>query len=134
MVNGVLGDGFGWFHPLRKVVHMLPPREWATKLVGAVGACGQLSDHPYLPFRPPWQAICRAGFAPIFMPRLTANPILLFLIHLTQSALLQQIAYLRAENRILRSKISGNVRVTPAERTVLVRLGRCPEPARNRCH
>ena len=59
------------------------------------------------------------------MPRLAANPILLFLIHLTQSALLRQIAYLRAENRILRSRITGAVRVTPAERTILLRLGRC---------
>jgi len=49
VVNEVLGDGvgFGLLHPLRKVVHMGPPREWATKLVGAVGPCGQLSDHSH---------------------------------------------------------------------------------------
>lgn len=59
------------------------------------------------------------------MPRLTANPILLFLIHLTQLALLRQIAYLKAKNRILRSRISGAIRVTPAERSILLPLRRC---------
>jgi putative transposase len=59
------------------------------------------------------------------MPRLAANPILLFLIHLTQSVLLQQIAYLKAENRILRSKIAGPVRLNAAERTILLQFGRC---------
>jgi hypothetical protein len=33
------------------------PREWATKLIGAVEPSGQLSDHPFLSFRPPWQAL-----------------------------------------------------------------------------
>lgn len=30
------------------------------------------------------------------------NPLLAFLVHMTQSALLRQIAYLKAENQILR--------------------------------
>ncbi|MFQ3577483.1 MAG: hypothetical protein SNJ52_00515 [Verrucomicrobiia bacterium] len=47
------------------------------------------------------------------------------MIRLTQSALLRQIAYLKAENRISRSRIPGAVRGAPAERTILLRLGRC---------
>lgn len=57
------------------------------------------------------------------MRRLPANPILLFLLHATQSALLRQIAYLRAENKILRSRVPGSVKVTAAERAILVRFG-----------
>lgn len=59
------------------------------------------------------------------MSRPAINPILLFLIHLTQSALLRQIAYLKAENRLLRARIPGLIRVTPVERTILLRLGKC---------
>jgi putative transposase len=46
-----------------------------------------------------------------------------------QSDLRQQNQYLRAENQILRSKIAGPVRVTPAERARLVRLGKPLGPA-----
>ena len=66
MVNGALGEvvGFGLIHPLRKVVYMGPPRGWAPKLVGALGPCGQLYDHPFLPFRPQWQGLRRVGSSP----------------------------------------------------------------------
>ena len=51
------------------------------------------------------------------------NPLLLFLVQMTQSALLRQIAYLKAENQILRSRLPKAVQTTPAERSLLVRLG-----------
>jgi putative transposase len=36
----------------------------------------------------------------------------------------RQIRYLKAENEVLRSRIAGPVRVTPAERTRLVNLAK----------
>ena len=42
---------------------------------------------------------------------------------MTQSVLLRQIAYLKAENRVLRSRLPKSVQTTPAERSLLVRLG-----------
>jgi putative transposase len=51
------------------------------------------------------------------------NPLLAFLVHMTQSVLLRQIAYLKAENQILRSRLPKSVQTTPAERSILVRLG-----------
>lgn len=36
----------------------------------------------------------------------------------------RQVQYLKAENEVLRSKITGPIRVTPAERSRLVRLGK----------
>ncbi|PTY00480.1 integrase [Verrucomicrobia bacterium LW23] len=51
------------------------------------------------------------------------NPILAFLVYVTHSALLRQIAYLKAENEILRSRLPKIIQTTPAERSVLVRLG-----------
>lgn len=51
------------------------------------------------------------------------NPILTFLIHMTQSVLLRQVAYLKAENQILRSRLPKAVQTTPAERSLLLRLG-----------
>jgi len=51
------------------------------------------------------------------------NPLLAFLVHMTQSALLRQIAHLKAENQILRSRLPKAVQTTPAERSLLVRLG-----------
>jgi putative transposase len=51
------------------------------------------------------------------------NPLLAFLVHMTQSVLLRQIAYLKAENQILRSRLPKSVQTTPAERSLLVRLG-----------
>lgn len=58
------------------------------------------------------------------MSRVRQNPLLVFLLHMTQSILLRQIAYLKAENQILRSRCPKNVQTTPAERALLVRLGR----------
>ena len=57
------------------------------------------------------------------MARTKHNPILVFLIHMTQSVLLRQVAYLKAENQILRSRLSGQIQTTSAERSLLVRLG-----------
>ena len=57
------------------------------------------------------------------MSRFRQNPILTFLVHMTQSALLRQIAYLKAENGILRSRLPRTVQTTPAERSLLVRIG-----------
>lgn len=51
------------------------------------------------------------------------NPLLVFLIHMTQNVLLRQIAFLKAENAILRAKCPKNIQTTPAERALLVRLG-----------
>ncbi|XHR30482.1 MAG: integrase core domain-containing protein [Chthoniobacteraceae bacterium] len=51
------------------------------------------------------------------------NPLLVFLLHMTQSIMLRQIAYLKAENAVLRSRVPKNVQTTPAERALLVRLG-----------
>ncbi len=62
---------------------------------------------------------------PLFpMPATTRqHPLLVFLVHMTQSILLRQIAYLKAENTILRSRLPGQIQTTPAERALLVRLG-----------
>jgi len=51
------------------------------------------------------------------------NPLLVFLIHMTQSIMLRQIAYLKAENKILRSYAPKQIQTSPAERALLVRLG-----------
>ena len=50
------------------------------------------------------------------------HPLLVFLVHMAQSILLRQIAYLKAENAILRSRAGKQVQSTPAERALLVRL------------
>jgi putative transposase len=42
---------------------------------------------------------------------------------MTQSILLRQIAYLKAENQILRSHLPKQIQTSPAERALLVRLG-----------
>jgi putative transposase len=52
------------------------------------------------------------------------TPFLLLLARATKSALIQRIQYLQAENRILRSKLSERVTVTPKEKAELVRLGK----------
>jgi len=57
------------------------------------------------------------------MSRVRQNPLLVFLLHMTQSILLRQISYLKAENQILRSRLSVQIQTTPAERSLLVRLG-----------
>ena len=56
-------------------------------------------------------------------PMALLNPILVFLSQITHSAFLRQIAYLKAENQILRSRLPKAVQTTPAERSLLVRLG-----------
>ena len=58
------------------------------------------------------------------MATVRSNPLLVFLVHMTQSILLRQIAYLKAENAILRSKLPKAVQTTPAERAQLIRLGK----------
>ena len=57
------------------------------------------------------------------MSRTRQNPILVFLVQMTQSILLRQIAFLKTENQILHSRLSKKVQTTPAERALLVRLG-----------
>lgn len=42
---------------------------------------------------------------------------------MTQSILLREISYLKAENQILRSRLPKQMQTTPAERSLLVRLG-----------
>ena len=43
------------------------------------------------------------------------NPLLAFLVHMTQSVLLRQIAYLKAENQILRSRLPSLAPGAPTE-------------------
>ena len=57
------------------------------------------------------------------MSRTRQHPLLVFLLHMTQSILLRQIADLKAENQILRSRVPKQIQTTPAERVLLVRLG-----------
>jgi len=57
------------------------------------------------------------------MPRARQHPLLVFLLHLTQSILLRKISYLKAENEILRSRLPNQIRTTAAERALLTRLG-----------
>jgi len=57
------------------------------------------------------------------MSKARQHPLLVFLIHMTQCILLRQIAYLKAENQILRSRLPKQIRTTVAERSLLVRLG-----------
>jgi hypothetical protein len=56
------------------------------------------------------------------MSRVRQHPLLVFLIQMTQSILLREIAYLKAENTILRSRCPKQIQTTPAERSLLVRL------------
>ncbi|XHR30972.1 MAG: integrase core domain-containing protein [Chthoniobacteraceae bacterium] len=57
------------------------------------------------------------------MSRVRQNPLLAFLLHMTQLVLLREISYLNAENQILRSRLPKQIQTTPAERSLLVRLG-----------
>jgi putative transposase len=57
------------------------------------------------------------------MSRVRQHPLLVFLVQMTQSILLREIAYLKAENTILRSRCPKQIQTTPAERALLVRLG-----------
>jgi hypothetical protein len=57
------------------------------------------------------------------MSKVSQHPLLVFLVQMTQSILLREIAYLKAENTILRSRCPKQIQTTPAERSLLVRLG-----------
>ncbi|XHR30469.1 MAG: integrase core domain-containing protein [Chthoniobacteraceae bacterium] len=57
------------------------------------------------------------------MPSARQHPLLVFLVHVTQSILLRKIAFLQAENQILRSRLPNQIRTTVVERSLLVRLG-----------
>lgn len=56
------------------------------------------------------------------MPRFF-DPMLKLLFHSTKRELLAQIQYLKTENRILRSKLPKVVKLSPVERTRLLRFG-----------
>jgi len=60
---------------------------------------------------------------PLYRNRLIST-VLTFFAYIIQSKLLQQIAYLKAENEILRNRIPGRIQTTPAERALLVRLAK----------
>ena len=60
---------------------------------------------------------------PLYRNRLIST-VLTFFTYIIQSKLLQQIAYLKAENEILRNRIPGRIQTTPAERALLVRLAK----------
>ena len=51
------------------------------------------------------------------------HPLLMLLAQATEKELVLYIEYLKKENRILRSKLPKRVKVTPAERAELVKLG-----------
>ena len=51
------------------------------------------------------------------------HPLLLLIARATEKDLVLYIEYLKAENRILRSKLPKRVKVTPAERATLIKLG-----------
>ncbi len=52
------------------------------------------------------------------------HPLLLLLARATDPEMVRTIEYLKAENRILRSKLPKRITVTPAERGRLVKLGK----------
>jgi putative transposase len=49
--------------------------------------------------------------------------LLMLLARATEKELVQIIEYLKAENRILRSKLPHRIETTPAERALLLKLG-----------
>jgi putative transposase len=51
------------------------------------------------------------------------HPLLLILTRATEKELVKTIEYLKAENRILRSKLPKQIEVTPAEWMRLLKLG-----------
>lgn len=52
------------------------------------------------------------------------HPLLLLVAGATEKELVHVVEYLKAENRILRSKLPKRINVTPAERSRLVKLGK----------
>jgi hypothetical protein len=57
------------------------------------------------------------------MPELI-HPLLMLIARATEKELVQYVEYLKAENRILRSKLPKHINVTPAERERLVTRGK----------
>jgi putative transposase len=51
------------------------------------------------------------------------HPLLLLLARATQKELVQMVKYLKAENRMLRSRLPKRIEATPAERAKLLKLG-----------
>ena len=51
------------------------------------------------------------------------HPLLLLLARATQKELVQMVEYLKAENRMLRSRLPKRIEATPAERAKLLKLG-----------
>jgi putative transposase len=52
------------------------------------------------------------------------HPLLLLLARATEKELVRMVEYLKAENRILRSRLPAHIETTPAERARLLKLGR----------
>jgi putative transposase len=57
------------------------------------------------------------------MSKMMFHPFFLMLAHWVNSHLIEEIQYLKVENKILRSKIKGRVIVTAEERSRLLRFG-----------
>ncbi len=52
------------------------------------------------------------------------NPLLAFLLQISHSSLVRQIAYLKLENQILRSKLPKHISLTSFERQALIKFGK----------
>ncbi len=63
------------------------------------------------------------------MAKLLFHPFFMMLATIVNSELQEQIKYLKVENRILRSKLGKRVKLTPDERSRLVRFGAPLGPA-----
>ncbi len=55
--------------------------------------------------------------------RMLLHPFFIMIAHLVHSELVEQLQYLKVENRILRSKLGYRVKLTPDERTRILRFG-----------
>lgn len=62
------------------------------------------------------------------MTKTLFHPFLVFLAHVVHSQLVEEMEYLRIENRIMRSKLGRQVRVKREERTQLLRFGKSLGP------
>lgn len=61
--------------------------------------------------------------------KMLVHPFFILIGHIVNSHLVEQIEYLRVENKILRSKLGKRVHVTPDERSQLLRFGKPLGPA-----